>query len=398
MEERRLSAQATREKAARLAAERPHPGHFNNNDEINYPDRAFIGSYSKGLKHDAVGDPDPTSYGSLLRALESRDPGDFEEILQPSGALKLINPQGGLAFELAGPDAQSVTQPPAPRFDSKQAAAEMGELYWMALARDVPFISYASEAGIAHSIIERAIRSLSTEFPAFGGTPAVTAQNLFRGIFPGEQVGPYVSQFLWKGNSDPRKPDGEGRDADEGFITYGSQVIDQRQWTVKGFPELGAAADYLTQFTPWLAVQNGKDERGKDQFDTTRRRFIRNLRDGANFVHFDQVVNAYLNAAFLLLSEPLGNQRRADDGGRRAQQAGRQHRPLPQRRGRPLAHRLLRVPPARRARGHRVPAGAEPHLQRGRRLLPVHPVRRHARPHLRRVRGTGLSRGRGARG
>ncbi|WP_375768284.1 vanadium-dependent haloperoxidase [Archangium gephyra] len=307
VEERRLSAQATREKAARLAAERPHPDHFNNNDEVNYPDRPFIGNFSKGLKHDTLGDPDPISYGSLLRALESRDPGDFEEILQPSGALKLVNPQAGLAFELSGPDAQAVTQPPAPRFDSKRAAAEMGELYWMALARDVPFSDYAAQAGVANSIIERAIRSLTTEFPLFGGTPTVTARNLFRGIFPGDQVGPYVSQFLWKGNSDPRKPDGKGRDADEGYITYGAQVIDQRQWTVKG-AELGAAADYLTQFTTWLAVQNGRDDRGKDQFDTTDRRFIRNLRDGANFVHFDQVVNAYLNAAFILLSEPMGNQ------------------------------------------------------------------------------------------
>lgn len=30
--------------------------------------------------HDSLGDPDPASYGTLLRALESRDPQDFEEI------------------------------------------------------------------------------------------------------------------------------------------------------------------------------------------------------------------------------------------------------------------------------------------------------------------------------
>jgi hypothetical protein len=315
VEERRLSALATREKAAQLAAGRLHPAHFNNNDEVNYPDRPFIGNYSKSLRHDAVGDPEPISYGSLLRALESRDPGDFEEILLAPNAIKLTNPQAGLAFDLEGPDAQALTQPPAPRFDSSQTAAEMGELYWMALARDVPFIHYASEAAISGSVLERAIRSLNTEFPPFGGTAPVTAQNLFRGIFPGEQVGPYVSQFLWKGNVDPRKPDGQGRDADEGFITYGSQYIDQRQWTVKGFPQLGAAADYLTQFPDWLAVQNGRDDRGKDQIDPTRR-FIRNLRDGANYVHFDQVVNAYWNAAFLLLSEPRGNQLMGAGSGR----------------------------------------------------------------------------------
>jgi hypothetical protein len=309
VEERRLSARGVREQAAALAASRHHPEHANNNDEVNYPSQSFIGNYSKALKHDSLGDPDPVSYGSLLRALESRDPGDFEEILQPAGAKKLTNPQAGLAFELEGPDAQALTQPPAPRFDSAQTAAEMGELYWMALARDVPFINYATEAGTAGSVLARAITSLNTEFPTFGGTVPVTVQNLFRGIFPGEQAGPYVSQFLLKGNVDPRKPDGQGRDANEGYVTFGSQVIDQRQWTVKGFPELGAAADYLTRFTEdWLPVQNGRDDRGNDQFDTTRRRFIRNLRDGANYVHFDQVVNAWWVAAFYLMSEPTGNQ------------------------------------------------------------------------------------------
>ncbi len=308
VEERRLSALAVRERAAALAAGRHHPEHANNNDEVNYPDQPFIGNYSKGLKHDALGDPDPVSYGSLLRALESRDPGDFEEILQPTGAKKLTNPQAGLTFELVGPDAQALTQNPAPRFDSLQTAHEMGELYWMALARDVPFIQYETEAGTANSVLQRAIASLTSEFPSFGGTVPVTAQNVFRGIYPGEQVGPYVSQFLLKGNIDPRKPDGQGRDANEGFITYGSRVIDQRQWTVKGFPELGAAADYLTNFELWRQVQDGKDERGKDQFDMTQRRFIRNLRDGANFVHFDLVVDAFYNAALYLLSEPTGNQ------------------------------------------------------------------------------------------
>jgi len=309
VEERRLSARTVRQQAAELAAGRYHPEHANNNDEVSYPSRSFVGNYSKGLRHDDVGDPDPISYGSLLRALESRDPGDFEEILRPPNALKLTNPQAGLAFELEAPDTQSVTLPPAPRFDSEQAANEMGELYWMALARDVPFIEYANEAATANSIIQRAINSLNGEFPNFGGTRSVIAQNLFRGIYPGEQVGPYVSQFLLKGNADPRRPDGQGRNALDGFITYGSQVIDQRQWTVKGFPELGASADYLTQFNTWLAVQNGQDERGKDQFDLTQRRFIRNLRDGANFVHFDQVVNAFYNAAFYLMSEPTGDQK-----------------------------------------------------------------------------------------
>ncbi|MET0398244.1 MAG: vanadium-dependent haloperoxidase [Longimicrobiaceae bacterium] len=297
VEERRLSAREVREEAAELAASRRHDEHANNNDEVAYPNRPLVGNFSKSLKHDSLGDPDPASYASLLRALESRDPADFEEIiLASSTALKLTNPQSGLTFDVEGPDAQEVTQPPAPRFESEQAAHEAGELYWMAVARDVYFGSYGSDTAVA-----AAINSLGSEFPRFGGTVPVTAQNVFRGIYPGEQVGPYVSQFLLKGNTDPRKPDGLGRDANEGFISYGSRVIDQRQIPA------AAGVDYLTTFTAWLGAQNGVDTRGQDQFDTTRR-FIRNLRDGTTFVHFDQVLDAWYNAAWILMSEPTGNQ------------------------------------------------------------------------------------------
>jgi hypothetical protein len=295
--ERRLSARDVRVQAAELAAARNHEEHANNNDEINYPTQPLVGNYSKSLKHDALGDPDPASYGTLLRALESRDPADFEEIqLASATALKLTNPQAGLAFDIEGPDAQALTLPPAPRFDSEVAAHEAGELYWMALARDVLFSSYGTDPTVA-----AAITSLNNELPQFGGTTPVAAPNVFRGIFPGEQVGPYVSQFLLKGNTDPRKPDGLGRDANEGFISYGARVIDQR------LIPAAAGTDYLIDFPWWLDVQNGVDKRGLDTFDTARR-FIRNLRDGATFVHFDQVVDAFYNAAWILMSEPMGNQ------------------------------------------------------------------------------------------
>jgi hypothetical protein len=297
IEERRLSARDVRVKAADVAAARRHEEHANNNDEASYPGFSFIGSYSKSLPHDAVGDPDPVAYGTLLRALESRDPQDFEEIrLASSTALKLTNPQAGLAFDIAGPDAQERTTPPAPRFDSQVVAHEMGELYWMAVARDVHFASYGTDPAVS-----AAITSLNNEFPQFGGATPVSAQNVFRGIYPGEQVGPYVSQYLLKGNVDPRKPDGLGRDANEGFISYGARVIDQR------LIPAAANVDYLTTFSIWLDVQNGVDKRGQDSFDTVRR-FIRNLRDGATFVHFDQVIDAYYNAAWILTSEPKGNQ------------------------------------------------------------------------------------------
>ncbi|HEX6369157.1 MAG TPA: vanadium-dependent haloperoxidase [Longimicrobium sp.] len=301
VEERRRSARDIRVEAAELAKARNHEEHANNNDEVNYPDQPLIGSYSKGLRHDALGDPEPGSYSTMLRALQSEDPADFEEItlgVLPVDArrLKLTNPQSGLAFDIAGPDAQERTMPPAPRFDSAVTAHEAGELYWMAVARDVPFIDYASDPAIS-----AAITSLNGEFPQFGGTAPVAVQNVFRGIYPGEQVGPYVSQFLLKGNADPRKLDGQGRDADEGFISYGARTIDQR------LRPAAVGRDWIFFFDTWLSVQNGLDRRGMDEFDTVRR-FIHTLRDGATFVHFDQVVDAFYNAAWILMSEPTGDQ------------------------------------------------------------------------------------------
>ncbi|HEX7241029.1 MAG TPA: vanadium-dependent haloperoxidase [Longimicrobiaceae bacterium] len=297
VEERRRSARDVRVEAAELAEARRHDEHVNNNDEVNYPGTPLVGNYSKSLRHDALGDPIPASYATLLRALQSRDPADFEEIILAAGTpIKLTNPQAGLAFDVEGPDAQELTMPPAPRFDSEVAAHEAGELYWMAVARDLPFVNYATSPTTA-----AAIGSLNNEFPQFGGTVPVTAQNLFRGIYPGEQVGPYVSQFLVKGNVDPRKPAGQGRDAVDGFISYGARTIDQRLFPAKW------DVDYLTGFATWLDVQNGVDRRGLDTFDTARR-FIRNLRDGATFVHFDQVIDAFYNAAWILMSEPTGNQ------------------------------------------------------------------------------------------
>ncbi len=297
VEERRRSARDVRVEAAELAEARRHDVHVNNNDEVNYPGTPLAGNYSKSLRHDSLGDPIPASYATLLRALQSEDPQDFEEIMLAAGTpVKLTNPQAGLTFDIEAPDPQAFTMPPAPRFDSEVTAHEAGELYWMALARDVHFSAYGSNADIS-----AAINSLNGEFPRFGGTTPVTAQNVFRGIYPGEQVGPYVSQFLLKGNNDPRKPDGLGRDANEGFISYGARAVDQRLIPAT------AGVDYLTSFATWLDVQNGVDKRGTDSFDTVRR-FIRNLRDGATFVHFDQVVDAFYNTAWILMSEPTGDQ------------------------------------------------------------------------------------------
>ncbi len=280
---RRTEARSLRNEAAETAFLRPHPDHLNNGEEDDYRDAAglsFIANFTKGLPHDPItGEVDRAAYRTLLRTIDSGNPDHFEQIpLGTSGVLKLINPQAGLAFDLEGPDAQAVTLLPAPRIDQPENSAEMGELYWMARCRDIHFNDYGT-----HPLIGDAATSLSTEFSDFRGPKAggvVTRGTLFRGITPGDDVGPYLSQFLLKD------------------IPYGTLLIPQRQLTV-------SPGNFLTTFPTWLARQNGVPPPPGPP--TSRplpglpRRFIRNLRDLATYVHFDALYEAYLNACLILL-------------------------------------------------------------------------------------------------
>ncbi len=213
------------------------------------------------------------------------------------------------AFELEGPDAQAVTQPPAPRIDQPENSAEMAEVYWMALLRDVNFIDYGTGANTdtGANTTADAVASLNNDFSDFRGPKqggAVTPGTLFRGFTPGDLTGPYVSHFLLAGNADAAL----GLGPQDGFIKYGTLLIDQRQKTAQ------AGVDYLTRYEAffpgasappnWLAAQNGFDYSDTDVFDPNRL-FIRNLRDLATYVHFDALYEAYLNACLIMLSLPV---------------------------------------------------------------------------------------------
>jgi len=287
---RRTLARKIREEAAEIAFLRPHAEHLTNGEEVAYPN--FIANHTKGLPHNDLGEVEPAAYRALLKALCSGKSEDFENIprgcdgtpapqlpqeCQPSrseiGCRRFVNPQAGLTFELEGPDAQSLAVPPAPRIDSPENSCEAIELYWMALLRDVNFTDFSRDG-----LVARATEELSNCSAFFGPKKngKVTVNTIFRGNAQGNLVGPYISQFLLR------------------EIKYGTQTISQRQQTVVG------NKDFLTNYQCWLAVQNGFDLSGQDEFDQVPR-YIRNLRDLATYVHFDALYQAYLNACFILL-------------------------------------------------------------------------------------------------
>ncbi|HEU4795937.1 MAG TPA: hypothetical protein VFT02_09935, partial [Pyrinomonadaceae bacterium] len=244
--------------------------HPNNQDESLYPNK--IGSYSKGLPHNNDGTVVLSAYNALLQAINSGSPADFDAI-PLGGTTGLTNPQAGLAFDLQGPDAHALVQPPAPAFASRAQAAEISENYWMALLRDVPYSQYAANPIANAAAADLTLYGADLNAPKSGG--AVTTATLFRGLTPGDRLGPYLSQFFYQD------------------CNFGANKLEQKiTTTVPG-------VNYMTDFATWLAVQRGIAQ-PSNTFDPVPR-YMRNGRDIGQWVHIDVLFQGYFHA-FLVLA------------------------------------------------------------------------------------------------
>ncbi|RIV23755.1 bromoperoxidase [Fibrisoma montanum] len=358
MKNRRLASHLLRYEAADVAYNRPHPYHRSNGEENryrivggdgkSYP--SYLAAFTKGMQHDDNGflvKPESDAYPFFIRAC---DKGDLESIqalalnerVKPADATpaKPANDWrskialdadakvrgwesmgAGLTYDLEGPDAQAVTIPPAPVLDSEELIAEMAELYWMALCRDIPFTDFDTN----NSKINQAVADLNSlnwfkNKSFYGLQPyqalrkrgyfaqnefeAYSPKTIFRGNVKGDDIGLYISQFLYVGN----KSLGSSTvsfGADQGLISYGSTTIDQRVRTAK--PKL----DYMTTWEQWLDVQNGANLRELEQYENVDNdnninrengyRFIWTPRDLCTWVHYDALHQAYFNACLILL-------------------------------------------------------------------------------------------------
>lgn len=252
----------------------------------------------------------------------------------------------GLAFDLQGPDAQAVTMPPAPRLGSPELTAEMAEVYAQALSRDWPL--HALSAGVikkeflghkkCNTIPQAAIQDqtilddLNTDKQIVDNFRKLTEQlkkldwfsdtalklneqetirrcdrqcptpaDAFRGITPGDDIGPYLSQFLLIGNTGiNRNLVSADRDPSNGLITYGAITINQKVRTAK-------AKNYMTKWEQWFDVQNAANVSGLEEYvereNPQAQRFIYTGRDLATYVHYDALYQAYLNACLILIAK-----------------------------------------------------------------------------------------------
>lgn len=273
--DRRMRTSLDIRKHNALTAFRVRAAHNEANcDEALYPNK--VGSYHKGLPHNALGEVDQAAYRSLVLALHTGSPADFENIVL-GGNTPLADPQGGLAVELEGSDPKQTLIPPAPPLASAWRAGEAVEEYWMALLRDIRFGDYESDP-----LTEAALRELNhlSDFRGPKQNARITAQTLFRGFTSGDQIGPYVSQFLLQP------------------VQFGALTVDQQYVT---FP---AKEDQLTRTGAWLPVQNGQGPFQSNPTDSAPR-YIHNGRDLTAYVHSDPPFQAYLVAAQWLLNNEI---------------------------------------------------------------------------------------------
>jgi hypothetical protein len=268
---RAQAALKLRQDAAKAQLNLGQATHVSNGDEARYASK--IGSYSKGLPHNSLGEVNVSAYNTLLSALASATGPAFEAITM-GGTARLTNPQAGLAFSLEGADSQALTQKPAPAFASAEEAGEMAENYWMADCRDVPFSQYDNDP-FANGAAFDLSRMSDFHGPKSGGN--VTTQTLFRNGVSGDLIGPYISQFMWLPTP------------------FGPESVDRRMRTT------AEGSDFMTNYAEWLSIQRGAAPAGTAQFDPTRR-YIRNGRDLGEWVHNDVLFQAYFNALLILFS------------------------------------------------------------------------------------------------
>lgn len=365
--ERARRAKELRDKATEISRTRPHAASRNNGEELDYAGAKFPSNFTKGLHHDEFGILSfGDDYRTFVEAINSSDSGLFENHVKdatdratesgtPAYQCTLNgnvpqwrgweSPRAGHVYELQGPDADSVGMAPAPRIGSSEKAAEIAEVYALAILRDVPFTAICTGdsakqlcdgSGNAKLNGQQAVDALNA-MPFFNGSgvtsssppyvdasglnsfernrryartqdsgnpfaAALTTETVFRGSTKGALNGPYLSQFMLVGNTALAGPGGgaasyPGKAAEydrvDGFVRYGSLSIDQRTTVHK------SCLDHMTDWPSWLDVQNGANFKGADLFED-KRRFITTPRDLATYVHFDALYEAYLNAVLIM--------------------------------------------------------------------------------------------------
>jgi len=231
--------------------------------------------FSKTMPHNSRGEVTKAHYDALVAAIDEGTLAAFDAL--PGGPAKLVNPRATQTFMETGCDQWGVTMPAPPAFGSREAAAEMAEVYEHALNRDATF-ALIEDSGTPDTDADRAVTVLNSFGADFKGPKdggVVTRETLFRGIAQGCELGPYISQFLIQD------------------VPYGAGVMEQKYNEETGTPHGTVLANYLD-------IQNGVVFDPDADLSGTFK-YIHTPRVLSSYVHRDAVFQSFLNAALILM-------------------------------------------------------------------------------------------------
>lgn len=214
--------------------------YIDHNDDVN--DVAhFLGCFSKSLPHNEKSKPEKEEVLKMLLGIR-KCKCYFNKIKYP-GQLKLLNPSSIYGWNLSGPFKSNTKVESTPSITSLEAAADMIELYEMALSRDLRFDEYQDNT-------------------------------LFRGNTKGDLIGPYISQFLW--------------------LPFNHGLCEITQKYKYNTPR----KDFMTTWDNVLSVQNGMIN---ESFGPkTENRYMITLRDLTGYIHLNDPLQVSLFTSLIL--------------------------------------------------------------------------------------------------
>ena len=223
--------------------------------------------------------PDPNAILALIDALDSKDPKAFAS-LPLKGGDGLTDPQTFLHRALIGVPTHGIPIPTPDAFANASLAAEMCELWEMALHRDTYVEDFHAKAELPG--IHRAVTALNKFGTAFRGpkgtSGSVTGKQLFRGELSSSQVGPVMSQFLLVD------------------YIYGSLPITPKQLREVGTWGISKAK--------WFEIEQGYPQPGPTYAHSAL--YPNTLRALASTVHFDSPSSLFNQACYILKVICLG--------------------------------------------------------------------------------------------
>lgn len=282
--------------------------HATNGDEQKYATQHYGGSFTAGLPHHAMSGllSRDESFQQLVAAMQSQRQVDFDLIVRADNSPgKLVDPQASFLASLVGrpSGAFSVAVPPA--LSSVELATELLELYAMWALRDVPFVHYSNASTIAEvdpsatSVVTLVLNTLNQNqslktklLPIDSATKKITPRLLCRGSSTGEQIGPHISQFLY-------------RSVKMGGLRPFEQLYTVPMTLVEAFNS-NHQVEFGTNKTTMIAIENGfVPENDANRFVGDR--YIFDGRSFAESVHNDPPYAFAYNAIMILnqLGAPL---------------------------------------------------------------------------------------------